>query len=140
MVTFTSDVDARRRVGASFTIMVAGSPATVTIESIRPQKDRSVVHFAGVDDRSGAERLVNKTLFAEPVEREDTLWVHELIGSRVVEVSGTERGVCTGVIANPAHDLLELSGGALVPVTFVVGCIDGVTTIDPPEGLFDLTD
>ena len=26
----------------------------------------------------------------------------------------------------------------VIPVTFVVTCGDGVTTIDPPEGLFDL--
>jgi len=25
-----------------------------------------------------------------------------------------------------------------VPITFVVSCIDGVITIDPPDGLFDL--
>lgn len=140
MVTFTSDVESRRRPGEAFTILVADVPTVVSIETIRPQKDRWVVHFAGVDDRSHAERLVNKALFAEPVERADTLWVHELIGSRVLEVSGVERGTCVGVVDNPAHDLLELADGALVPVTFVVSCVDGVTVIDPPEGLFDLAD
>jgi 16S rRNA processing protein RimM len=43
-----------------------------------------------------------------------------------------------GVVANPAADLLELDGGALVPVTFVVGHAAGEITIDPPEGLLDL--
>jgi hypothetical protein len=41
------------------------------------------------------------------------------------------------VIDNPAHALLELDSGALVPVTFVVDNADGVITIDPPEGLFE---
>ncbi len=63
--------------------------------------------------------------------------MHDLIGSRVVEVGGLDRGACVAVIDNPAHDLLELDSGALVPVTFVVDNVDGVITIDPPEGLFE---
>ena len=47
-------------------------------------------------------------------------------------------GRCTGVVANPAADLLELDSGALVPVVFVVDHTPGRVTIDPPEGLFDL--
>jgi 16S rRNA processing protein RimM len=42
------------------------------------------------------------------------------------------------VVANPAHDLLELESGALVPVVFIVDAAAGLVTIDPPEGLFDL--
>ena len=64
--------------------------------------------------------------------------MHELWVRAVVEVDGTERGTCVGVLANPAHDILELDTGALVPVIFVTSCVDGVTTIDPPDGLFDL--
>jgi 16S rRNA processing protein RimM len=65
------------------------------------------------------------------------MWVHEMVGAEVVETTGVSRGRCTAVIANPAHDIIELDTGALVPVTFVVGMTDGVITIDPPEGLFD---
>ena len=77
---------------------------------------------------------MNSLLF---IEDDDALWVHELIGARVVEAAGTDRGVCVAVIDNPAHDLLELASGALVPVPFVVSFADGVITIDPPDGLFD---
>ncbi|MEY2966275.1 MAG: ribosome maturation factor RimM [Actinomycetota bacterium] len=95
-----------------------------------------MVHFAGIDDRTAAERFVNLVLFAEPVAGgDDMLWVHELIGSRVVDATGREWGTCVSVIANPAHDILEVSNGALVPAVFVVSCADGVTRIDPPEGL-----
>jgi 16S rRNA processing protein RimM len=66
------------------------------------------------------------------------LWVHELIGSRVVDQEGIERGTCIAVIDNPAHDILELDTGALIPVIFVISCRDRVATIDPPDGLFDL--
>ena len=65
--------------------------------------------------------------------------MHQLIGSRVVEQgSGAERGRVVAVVANPAHELLELDSGALVPIVFVQSCEDGVTLIDPPEGLFDV--
>lgn len=137
-VTLTSDVDERRSVGATFTVVSATGQRVLVVESARPQKDRFVVHFAGVDDRSAAEVLVNKSLFAEPVHVEGRLWVHELIGSTVKGIDGTPHGTCIAVIDNPAHDILELSGGALVPVTFVVSCSDGVTVIDPPPGLMEL--
>jgi 16S rRNA processing protein RimM len=42
------------------------------------------------------------------------------------------------VEANPAHDLLVLDTGALVPIVFVVSQADGVVVIDPPEGLLEL--
>ncbi len=56
----------------------------------------------------------------------------------MVEVDGTEHGVCVSVLANPAADLLELDSGALVPSNFVVSNADGVVLVDTPEGLFDL--
>jgi len=44
------------------------------------------------------------------------------------------------VIENPAHEILELEDGSLVPLPFVVSCRDGVIVIDPPPGLFELND
>jgi 16S rRNA processing protein RimM len=119
--------------------LLAGS-LWLTVRESRPQQQRWLVHFEGIDDRTAAEKLTNSILLAEPLDddRDDALWVHELIGSRVVDQQGVERGVCVAVLDNPAHDILELDSGALVPVTFVLMCSDGVTTIDPPEGLFDL--
>ncbi len=119
--------------------LLAGSQ-WLTVSESRPQQQRWLVHFEGVDDRTAAEKLTNSTLLAEPIvdDRDDALWVHELIGSRVVDRQGVDRGTCVAVLDNPAHDILELDNGALIPVTFVVTCSGGVTTIDPPEGLFDL--
>ena len=84
------------------------------------------------------DALRDVVLRAEPIDDPGTLWVHQLIGSEVVEVAGTRRGQCVAVVDNPAADLLELESGALVPATFVVSFADGVVTIDPPEGLFEL--
>jgi len=119
--------------------LLAGSQWLTVAES-RLQQQRWLVRFEGVADRTAAEKLTNSTLMAEPLteDDEDALWVHVLIGSRVVDQHGVDRGSCVAVIDNPAHDMMELDSGALVPVTFVVDCRDGIATVDTPEGLFDL--
>jgi 16S rRNA processing protein RimM len=119
--------------------LLAGSQWLTVVES-RPQQQRWLIRFAGVDDRTAAEKLTNTPVHAEPLDDDDddALWVHELIGSRVIDQQGVERGTCVAVIDNPAHDILELDTGALIPVIFVLICRDGVATIDPPDGLFDL--
>ncbi|MEO5900645.1 MAG: ribosome maturation factor RimM [Ilumatobacteraceae bacterium] len=137
-VDLITDRDSRLAVGAR----VRAGQQWLTVAAARPQAHRWLVTFEGVADRNAADALVGRLLYAEPLDSSDDadaddLWVHELIGSRVVEVDGTDRGACTSVLDNPAHDILELDGGWLVPVTFVVGFADGVITIDPPDGLFE---
>lgn len=108
------------------------------VEAARPQGDRWIVRFAGVHTREDADELRGLLLTADALDDPDELWVHELIGARVVEVDGTERGVVDTVLANPAADILQLDSGALVPLTFVVEQNDTGLVIDPPAGLFDL--
>ena len=134
-VSLTSDVEQRRRVGSRFVVTVGNDTRMLEIASIRAQSDRHVVHFVGVDDRTAAEHLTNKFLYAEPVVDESALWVHELIGARVVDDAGEEWGTCVAVLDNPAHQLLELEDGVLVPLPFVESCDGTVTRIRPPEGL-----
>ena len=105
--------------------------------------DRWVVGIVGIDDRNDVERLVNKVVWAEPIDDPEAVWVHQVIGARVVGTDGVDRGTCIAVLKNPANDLLELESGALVPVIFVESVVpndaDGfVITIDPPEGLFEV--
>jgi ribosomal 30S subunit maturation factor RimM len=69
------------------------------------------------------------------VESEDGLWVHQLIGSNVVDTAGEAWGTCTGVLQNPAHDILEIEGGLLVPAPFIVSTDGETTVINPPAGL-----
>ena len=53
--------------------------------------------------------------------RRASLWVHELIGAEVRDRAGvTHRPRRVRCEANPAHDLLVLDSGALVPMVFVV--------------------
>jgi 16S rRNA processing protein RimM len=113
----------------------------LTVESSRSQPaGRFVVQFAGLTDRNEAERLTGRILSAEPLDDPDALWIHELIGAKVVDADGVERGVVTSVIANPAHDILELDTGHLVPIIFVTGMSEGVAHVTAPVGLFDLLD
>jgi 16S rRNA processing protein RimM len=109
----------------------------LTVVAARRHQDRWLVTLAEVEDRSFAQRYTNTTVYAEPVDDPDELWVHDLIGSEVVEVSGRSRGLCVAVVDNPAADLLELDSGALVPVVFVTERRHGTIVIDPPLGLFD---
>jgi 16S rRNA processing protein RimM len=95
------------------------------------------VAFEGHTGREAADRLRGLALRAEALDDPDALWVHDLVGSEVVTVEGEVAGTCVAVVANPASDLLELDGGALVPVVFVVERMPGRVIVDPPEGLLE---
>lgn len=110
----------------------------LTVVSAHPHQHRWRVFFEGVHSREDAEALHGLKLRAEPIDDPDEWYVHDLIGSSVVLADGSAVGTCTAIVANPAHDMIEIDGGPVVPMPFVVGFADGVITIDPPEGLFDI--
>jgi len=137
VVSLVTDIETRVAPGS----VLSSDRGPLTVEASRPHQGRHLVTFAGVVDRTGAEALVGLALRAEAVADPDALWVHELIGARVVEATtGVERGRVASVVANPAHALLELDSGALVPIVFVCSFEDGVAVIDPPAGLFESGD
>lgn len=113
--------------------VVASSPLTGS-----SKQARWIVNFAGVTSREAAEGLRGALLRAESIGDPDALWVHELIGSTVVDRDGTEIGLVTDVQANPASDLLVLDGGALIPLRFVTDSGAGRVSVDIPAGLLDL--
>ena len=111
---------------------------TLQVVAARPHQKRYLVAFSGVDDRGRAESLRGLVLRAEPITDPSEMWVHELIGARVVDQHGTDRGLVAGVVANPAGDLLELADGALVPLRFVVDSVPCEhIEVDVPDGLFE---
>lgn len=103
-----------------------------------PHLGRWIVAFAGVGDRTAAEGLRGEVLLAEPLDDPAELWVHELVGTIVVDPDGRELGRVEAVEANPASDLLVLDGGGLVPLRFVVDRAPGRVTVDVPTGLLDV--
>jgi 16S rRNA processing protein RimM len=110
------------------------------ILSSRPHQDRWLLRFDEVPDRTAAEGLRGAVLTAEPLDEAPggEVWVHEVVGAEVVDRAGAPIGVVTSVEANPAHDLLVLEGGTLVPMVFVVKQHPGRVVVDLPDGLLDL--
>jgi 16S rRNA processing protein RimM len=112
------------------------------VDAARRQTDRYVVKLAGVDDRDAAEALRGSTAYAPPLGElpEGEMWVHELVGCTCVDRAGVRLGVVESVEDNPAHDLLVLDSGVLIPMVFVTAHDAGArtVTVDPPEGLLDL--
>jgi 16S rRNA processing protein RimM len=101
---------------------------------------RWIVSFEGVDDRNTAERLRGTVLCGDPLDHgddDDVLWVHELVGSEMLDSTGRVLGRVAAVEANPASDLLVLESGHLVPMVFVVEAGAGRVVVDPPDGLLD---
>ncbi|MCU4183770.1 ribosome maturation factor RimM [Acidiferrimicrobium sp. IK] len=138
VVALTTNRD--ERVAPGSVLETDRGPLEVTASAPAPGgagAGRFVVTFAGITGRSAAEALRGTVLRAAPMDDPDAFWVHELIGCRVLDAGGVERGAVTDVQSNPASDLLVLDSGALVPLRFVVGREPGLLRVDTPAGLFD---
>lgn len=140
VVTLTTTETSRVDPGSSLHL---ADGRVLRVLASRPHQHRWVVTFDGVVGREGAEAVSGQVLSAEPIEDDDpdAFWVHELIGTSVVEVDGTDRGEVVALQVNPASDLLVLASGALVPLRFVVARdADGRIVVDVPAGLFELVE
>jgi 16S rRNA processing protein RimM len=134
VVSLTTERTERVAPGARLWV---GEVAYEVLRSSRHQ-DRWIVAFDGVADRTAAEALRGSVLSAPPLDADDgELWVHELVGASVLLPDGRAVGTVTSVQDNPAHDLLVLDTGDLVPVVFVTDAagLPESIVIDPPEGL-----
>ena len=88
-----------------------------TVVSARAQRQGYVVQLEGITDRNGAESLRGSSVLVEG-QADAVDLVHNLIGRDVI-VAGEVVGVVTSVEANPAHDILVLDSGVLIPMVFV---------------------
>ncbi|HEX9467364.1 MAG TPA: ribosome maturation factor RimM [Acidimicrobiia bacterium] len=139
-VTFTSNRPERWQVGS---VLYAGT-RELTVTAARPHLGRMLLCFQDVDDRGAAEQLRGLVLSADPLVPtdadldDDEMWVHELVGCTVVDRNDVAVGEVVAVEANPAHDLLVLDEGGLIPVVFIVEHGDGRVVVDLPAGLLEL--
>ncbi len=108
----------------------------LNIKTSRPHQKKFIVHFEGIENREKADELRGEPLFAEPI-KDETVWVHELVGAEVIDQKGINRGLVASIVHNPASDLLELEDGNLVPLNFLTSYKAGETIfVNTPEGLF----
>ncbi|MHB8190515.1 MAG: ribosome maturation factor RimM [Ferrimicrobium sp.] len=110
------------------------------IETSRAHDRGYLVRLRGVETREAATPLVGVPLYAYEIDDPEVWMVHQLIECSVVEENGTARGFVRSVQANPAHDLLVTSEGALIPVVFITKFDRSarVVTVAVPDGLFEL--
>lgn len=119
------------------------------VHAFRVQKDRAIILFESVSDRTFAEKLAGMGLLLNrrdlPRPEEDEFYWHELYGVPVSTVQGELIGTMQSVFSNGAQEVMVIVNGSreyLVPVT------EGIITrqnameivIDPPPGLLEIND
>jgi 16S rRNA processing protein RimM len=122
----------------------------LTVSAVRSHRDRLLVSFAGVTDRSAADRLRGTVLLSDVDEREqpadpEEFYDHQLRGLRVVTTDGRPVGEVADILHLPGQDLLAvrraMGGEVLVPfVSAIVPVVDIAAqrlVVDPPGGLLD---
>jgi 16S rRNA processing protein RimM len=133
-VSLTTDRHERVEPGA---VLYAGDRELV-VGASRPHRGRWLVRFEGIGDRSAADALHGAVLTAVPLPPDDELRVHDVVGAELRDRTGASLGRIVAVEPNPAHDLLVLDDGTLVPAVFVVDRGEDTVVVDLPPGLLDV--
>lgn len=128
-------------------VFLAETLQPLTVATSRRNRDRTIVSFVQVPDRTAAEglrgtELVIPAAAARQLEA-DEFWDHDLVGCVVETTDGVELGVVEDVLHQPAGELLSVRSEAqtlLVPLVRTV--IKHVSprkriTVDLPPGLLD---
>jgi 16S rRNA processing protein RimM len=119
-VVVLSEVPGRFAGGA--TVWLEGG-RSLTVETSRPHKDRLLVRFREIADRSAAEAVQGALLVVpesmSPPLPEGSWWDHQLIGCAVRTEGGRELGELTEVIHTAANDV------------WVATAADGAETLVP---------
>jgi len=88
--------------------------ATLIVAAARPHRDRILVTFEGIADRTAAERLAGVYLFVPsswaPPLPEGEFWPHQLLGSEVVTEGGERLGVLKEILHTQANDVWVVAG------------------------------
>jgi 16S rRNA processing protein RimM len=126
-----------------------GEPRELRVLHSTPFKGGLIVAFEGIGDRSTAESWRDRTLLVPDAEIEppadDEIFIHDLIGMRVVRLSGDEVGEVVEVFELPQGLVFEVRRHDRRPVLLpfndqTVTTIDSearVITVDPIEGLLE---
>lgn len=133
VVTLLSDRTERLESGS---VLFRDDGVELVVAKSRPHQHRFIVEFEQIKGREQADEFRGTLLYGDPIDDPDAIWIHDLIGSPVVDLDETSLGTVEAVQANPASDLLVLEDEALIPLTFFVEQrADGTIVVDPPAGL-----
>lgn len=115
---------------------------TLRVASARPHdstrgRSKWLVRFEGINHRDQAERLRGATLEALSIDDPDVVFVHDLIGKRLIDQHGSDHGLIAAMVDNPASDLIELVNGRLIPMAFYVEHDAETVSVSVPAGLLD---
>jgi len=82
------------------------------IAGVRYIKDMVILKIKGIDDRTEAEKHKGESIYIDKTDvrvlPEDTYYIFDLIGIKVVDESGNTIGILCDVIQNTAQDLYEI--------------------------------
>jgi 16S rRNA processing protein RimM len=127
-------------------VLVASS-RRLTVRSSRRHRDRTIVAFEEVTDRTDAESLQGAELSVEPGQErsltDGEYWDHELVGCVVETRDGEAVGRVADVLHQASSEVLAVetpAGERLIPLVeaFVCSVEPGVRiVIDPIPGLID---
>jgi 16S rRNA processing protein RimM len=85
---------------------------TLTVTTVRPHRERLLVTFQEIADRTAAEPLVGQELFVPeswlPALAAGEWWAFQIEGLAVVTEAGRELGTVVEVLDYPAHDLWRI--------------------------------
>jgi 16S rRNA processing protein RimM len=151
VVEVLSDAPERFSPGAK---LAAGDPDTpaslrdLQVEASRLHLGRMLLRLAGLADRDAVEPL-RGLLLSIPFEdarglAADEFWPHQLVGLKVVDPDGRERGVVVDVLPGAAHDLLQVrrpdGESVLVPSVAALVTVEleaGRLVVRPLAGLLE---
>ncbi len=133
MILPLSEVHERFDAGSRLFVGEEGDRCLTVVER-RGQRDRPLVRFEGVDDRTTAESLAGTYLFVAASDSPElpagAFWPHELIGLEVVTTSGTSLGTVREVLRSVANDVW-VAVDAEGHETLVPALKDVVLSVDP---------
>jgi 16S rRNA processing protein RimM len=121
-----------------------------TIESVRAHAGRALVRLAGIDSPEAVAALRNWTIEIDERDArsldEGEYFIHDLVGLRLVDAAGNERGVVAEALEGGGGILLEVErkDGTRFDVPFAASICTGVNLaagtilVDLPRGLDDL--
>ena len=109
----------------------------LTVAGSRPHRDRVLVRFEEVPDRTAAEALAGAYLFvpadSSPALPDGEFWPHEILGAEVRLESGRALGRVAEIVRTQANDVWVTRGD--VGESLIPALRDVVVSVDVADGL-----